>query len=133
MIIQNALKITENGKTTYLPSTHVHHYNQYNFSDGSWVVVDGGKDYFKRGQSGDLSDKDIEDYSLNDIDEFSEIAFKLLWGTRGKSGKDALKYLPFRGLEQSHLKAILDYADKLKPELSEIQKRVINFWIDKKS
>lgn len=133
MIIQNALKITENGKTTYLPSTHVHHYNRYEFQDKSFVAVDGGCDYFRRGSSGDLSGKNIEDYSLNDIDQFSEIADKILWGTRGKSGKEPVKYLPFAELELSHLKAILEYADKLQPGLSELQKKVINFWIDKKS
>ena len=63
-LIQNAVKITEDGVDTYLPSSHQHHYNLYTFKDGSTYAVDGGNAYVRRGHSGNLEDKEIENYNL---------------------------------------------------------------------
>jgi len=133
-IIQNAVKITEDGVVTYLPSTHRHHYNQYKFKNDDTYAVDGGLDYFRRGSGGDSSSHQIENYNLDDTESSrNEIFEKLLWGTRGKSGKDPVKYLPFRELDVEHLEAILKYNDKLKAALSKIQLGVIRYWIEKKT
>ena len=133
-IIQNAVKITEEGKVTYLPSIHRHHYNQYKFKNGNTFAVDGGTDYFRRGFGKDFGKYSIvEDYCLTDESTRYDIFDRLLWGSRGKSGKDAVKYLPFRELELSHLKAILAYNDKLAKKLSDMQIGVIRYWIEQKS
>jgi hypothetical protein len=106
-IIQNAVKITEDGLVTYLISSHVHHYNSYEFKDGAFYAVDGGREYIRRGFGGNLDDKNIENYNLDSSSSLEEISQKLLWGTRGKSGKDALTYVPINTLSQQHLKNII--------------------------
>ena len=137
-ILQNALKIfdADKNKTFYPVSSHRHHYNIYEFEDGSYVAVDGGREYFRRGNS--IKDtfnpnNKIEDYSLTEKSKLGEVKEKLLWGHLGKDGKGPIQYLPFKDLTVEHLKAILAYDDKLHTKLSDIQKIVINYWIHEKS
>ena len=130
-ILQNAVKITEGNEITYLPSNHRHHFNAYEFKNGSSYFVDGGRDYFRKGSKGDFpSDSKIESFSLMEDSSFEEISEKLLWGTHGKSGKEPIKFLPFKELTKKHLLAILAYDDKLSIKLSNIQKKVINHWLN---
>ena len=133
-IIQNAVRITERKKVTHLISTHRHHYNVYTFENGSTYAVDGGTDYIKRGLSSKEYPSDclIENYNLSKDFEFSVIADKLLWGTRGTSGKEPLVYRPFKDLSLKHLNAILTFSQYVTP-LSGLQLEVINFWIKQKS
>jgi hypothetical protein len=106
MIIQNAVKITEDGKETFLVSSSVHHFNQYTFKDGSTFAVDGGKEYLRR--VGDLNDSRVSDfYSLNDTQPFHVIKELLLWGTRGKSGQEKVRYILLWKCSTPHLQAIL--------------------------
>lgn len=130
-ILQNAVKITEKGKVTYLQSIHRHDFVQYKFKNGYTVNYDGGTSYFKRGFGGpDLESGDkIEDYSLTEDSSFEDCCKRLLWGSRGRDGKSPLKYAPFAELELDHLKAILDYNAKLAVGLSDLQIKVINHWI----
>ena len=52
MLIQNAVKITENHPDEFfLVSAHRHDYNKYTFKDGSFVAVDGGNFYVRRGSN----------------------------------------------------------------------------------
>lgn len=134
-ILQNAAKITEKGEISYLISTHRHDFVQYKFKNGYIINYDGGKDYFKRGFGGpDLEPGDkIEDYSLTEESYFEKCCQKMIWGSRGKDGKGPLKYSPFAELELDHLKAILQYSSKLAVGLSEIQLKVINYWIKEKT
>ena len=132
-LIQNAVKITEDGVDTYLPSSHQHHYNLYTFKDGSTYAVDGGNAYVRRGYSGNLEDKEIENYNLDSSCPFETVCEKLIWGSLGKSGMDKLLYHPFAKLELDHLNSILDYNKKLKIPLSKLQIKVIKHWISKKS
>jgi len=131
-IIQNAVKITEGNAVTYLVSSHRHDYKVYNFENGSTYAVDGGKEYIRRGFSSLTdypSDSRIDDYNLSEESDFDVVKNKLLWGTRGVSGKDPLKYLPFKELSVSHLKSILEYANYAYP-LTDLQLKVINYWIE---
>lgn len=132
-VIQNAVKITEDGVETYLPSTCRHHYNEYTFKDGATYAVDGGTDYVRRGFSENIDDKQIENYNLDSSCAFETICEKLIWGSMGKSGMDKLSYHPFAKLELDHLNSILNYNKKLKITLSKLQIKVIKHWISKKS
>jgi hypothetical protein len=87
-IIQNAVKITENGVVTYLISVNRHHYNRYTFDDGSFISVDGGNDYIRRGFGGNLDDKVIECFSLSENSPRQELTKKLLWVHWEKMVKD---------------------------------------------
>ena len=134
-ILQNAVKIIEDGEISYLISSYRHDFVRYDFKNGATRALDGGTAYFKRGCGGpDLEPGNkIEDYSLTEESSFEDTCRKLMWGSRGKDGKGPLKYSPFAELELDHLKAILQYNDKLEVGLSEIQLKVINYWITEKS
>lgn len=126
-IIQNAVKITEDGVVTYLISANRHHYDRYTFKDGSFIAVDGGNDYIRRGFGGNLNDKIIECFNLSEKSSKKELAQKLLWGTLGVERKGPLHYVPIHTLTQEHLKNILrdDLFGKFSYPLSRIHKSII--------
>ena len=130
-IIQNAVKITEDGVTTYLISANRHHYNKYTFKDGSYIAVDGGTDYIRRGFGGDTESKDIEDFNLSITSTKQEVIDKLLWGTLGENRKGPIHYVPLSTLTQQHLRNILrdDLYGKFSYPLSEIHKTSIQYLI----
>lgn len=122
-IIQNAVKITEEDKETFLVSANRHDFVSYQFKDGSSFFIDGGKEYLRRGGTF-LKDPRIENYSLDENHSFLVIKEKLLWGTRGKDGQGELTYKPIKDLDKDHLIAILETQN-----VSELYKEVINYWI----
>lgn len=137
-LIQNAVKIIENENFLYLNSFYRHDYCSYSFSDGSTVIIDGGcgladGGHYTRGNGPLDRPGKCENWSLWDKSSLKEIRSKLLWGSRGKSGKEPFKYSPFAELELDHLRAILDYKNKFKIPLAGIQIKVINYWIKQKS
>ena len=137
-ILQNAVKIIENGEISYLHSFNRHDYRSHTFSDGSTVFVDGGcclsdGGYYTRSNGSYNRPGKCESWGLMEDSPIEEIRAKLLWGHRGKDGKSPLKYAPFAELELDHLRAILDYKDKFRIPLADIQIEVINYWIEQKS
>ena len=137
-IIQNAVKIIEDGEVSYLQSFGRHDYMVHTFKDGFTLVLDGGcqggggGDYFR--SNGPLSRPGkCESWFLNSESSFEECCKKMIWGSRGRDGKQPLKYAPFAELELDHLKAILEYSSKLAVGLSDLQVKVINYWIEQKS
>lgn len=135
--MQNAIKITEGESVTYLISRHRHDYKSYTFKNGTTISIDGGPDSGYVRYCGDRGIWDnpeiVKYYGLNKDSPFKLCLELLLWGSLGKSGKDKIKFLPFKELGLSHLKAILEYDNKLKQNLSALQKKVINYWIDQKA
>jgi len=131
-VIQNAVKITEDGVVTYLRSSHRHDYVVHTFKNGGRYALDGGLDYCKVGTSNIPDNATIEPFSVVDTDNFTTIADRLLWGTRGPSGNDKIRIVPFKELTLDHLQAILDYNDTLTTKLSDIQVDVIIHWINEK-
>jgi len=123
-IIQNAVKITENGKITYLVSSHVHDFKSYQFQDGSYYSVDGGDCYLKR--VGTIGNKNIEEFSLGEKDNFNKIKHQLLWGHYNKDGSGNLRYSPIKILIKAHLKAILK---EYKGQLDPIREKTIRYWL----
>lgn len=112
MIYQLAIKILESRPPIYLNSIYRHDYLSYKFQDGTSIFIDGGNSlcdggyYYRSSGPLDILNKS-ENYTLTDKDSFKTIKKKLLWGTRGKSGKEPLTYRPLIELETDHLKAIL--------------------------
>lgn len=138
-IIQNAIKITENKNITYLVSSHVHDFNTYTFKDGKEISIDGGRNYIKR--AGDIlninhnqfletPESKYVEWSLDDSQDFDLIKERLLWGSRGKTGREKLKYLPIKELELGHLKDIIHTQKQIKGTIHE---KVIKYWIREKS
>jgi hypothetical protein len=133
-IIQNAIKIVESyPEEVFLVSAHRHDFKQHVFKNGETIFVDGGNEYIRRGGSalgnGFFPAKGYAelwvDWSLSDDIPLDVIAQKLLWGTRGKDGKQPLKYVRLASCETDHLQAIL----KNVPNLSDLYNQVINLII----
>ena len=112
MILQNAILIMENNlEDDFLVSSHVHDFQEYIFKNGDTVYVDGGRDYIRRGGSVIQNNVDYGktwmEWCLTDDEPFYTIKSKLLWGTRGKDGKQPFKYVRLLNCDTNHLKMIL--------------------------
>ena len=108
MIIRNSL-ITPDG--TELISRHRHDYVEYTDANGKVYMVDGGTDYLKRSANGDEIDTSIvvadTDYGENVVRE------NLMWGTRGKSGDEPLRWVALKDMETEHIEAVLEAVDQM--------------------
>lgn len=137
MIIQNAVKIIEDGVEFYLISTHRHHFNQYTFKNGATYFVDGGKDYFRAGHSNNIPDDAIiVGCHLDDGSSIEEIRNKLLWGhypLKPTPKSCGIIYTPIKDLSLDHLKNIVKDFEKRPAMISKIHLDVIKYWIKEKS
>ena len=125
MIIQNAIKITENHPEEYfLVSSHRHDYVTYTFKNGKSVSVDGGSGeggYLRRAYTDKLDYGTLwMEWNVDDKEPLSAIKEKLLWGTYGKDGKSPLKYVLLKNCETEHLQLILK-----QPKLGKLYSKVI--------
>lgn len=117
-IIQNALYLKS--QDIYIQSNGVHDFVRYKIGKFEGFI-DGGREYLRRVEVPANLLGDIIDYCLTTESHPEEIKDKLLWGTYGKNGKAALKYLPIRLLETDHLEAIL----KNVKTINKLHKKVI--------
>jgi hypothetical protein len=90
---------------TILESMHRHDYVTYTDANGKEYMVDGGLDYLRRIVHDDAP---YEEWSVYTDDEHELIREVFKWGTRGKDGKQPLKYVPLKDLTTEHIEAILD-------------------------
>ena len=137
--IQNALKISRGGETHYLHSSHRHDYVSFIFPDGTNVFLDGG-DIFNAGgyytrsniylpDGGAIRDGfKVEEWSLNESSLWSQICERLLWGHRGKDGKQPPTKAPLITFEKAHLEAILANVQNI----SALHKAVIIYLLETK-
>lgn len=115
MLIQNAIKITENHpEETFLVSANRHDFKQHTFKNGKTVAVDGGTEYVRRCYT-DKSDygTDWMEWCVDDTEPLYAIKEKLLWGSHGKSGKEPLKYVLLKNCESEHLENIIIHLKEL--------------------
>jgi hypothetical protein len=117
MLIQNAVLLLHNLEVVV--STHVHDCQMRTLPDGRVVGVDGGLEYVRF--IGDLRFH-AESLRLCDDSPFSEIVEKLVWGTRGRSGDQPLKYVFLKDRSTQHLRSIL-----LKTDAGPYHRAVIAF------
>jgi hypothetical protein len=109
MLLNNSGNCRECGD--HIVSFHRHDYKQCSCGKS---FVDGGLSYQRRGGS-------IEDTSVYSTDTFDKIREGFLWGTRGKSGREPLSFVPLKLLEKDHIENILKFP--LRPEIEEIFKK----------
>lgn len=135
VILQNALKISRGAEVHYLHSSHRHDYVTFQFGDGSHVFLDGGDvnsggGYYSRSNIYIAEDAPsvrngwcVEDWGLTSESSFARICERLLWGHRGKDGKQPLTKAPLNSLSKEHLKAILANVAGINP----LRKAVIEY------
>ena len=125
MLVQNAIKITENyPEEFFLVSAHRHDYVSYTFKNGNTVSADGGAAYVRRATSG-TSDKEYGqtwmEWCVDDKEPLYAIKEKLLWGTYGKNKEFSIKYVLLKNCETEHLHKILE-----QKSLGELYKKVMS-------
>jgi hypothetical protein len=90
---------------TILQSHHRHDYKSYTDKNGKDYMVDGGLEYLRRIVHDDAP---YQELSATLTDPFETIRESFCWGTRGKEGKDPVKWVELMNLETDHIQAILD-------------------------
>jgi hypothetical protein len=100
-IILNRIK-TPDG--TILTSRNVHDYvDHVDKITNEKYIVDGGLEYLRRS----VNKVEAEDMSLYDDSPFEIIRENFDWGTYGKDGKQALKFVNISEMSDSHINALL--------------------------
>ena len=89
---------------TILQSFHRHDYKGYTDKNGKDYMVDGGLEYLRRIVHDDAP---YEELSVTWGDPFEKIRESFCWGTRGKGGRDPLKWVELMNLSTDHIEAIL--------------------------
>jgi hypothetical protein len=69
----------------------------------------------------------INDDEIPDLGSDEVIFENIVWGTRGKDGKQPLKYVLLKDCDKEHLKAILENQN-----VGETMEKALKYWIDKK-
>jgi hypothetical protein len=90
---------------TILESKHRHDYVTYTDANGKQYMVDGGLDYLRRNLHDDAPYTELSVYSDAPHAVIREV-FK--WGTRGKDGKQPLKFVVLKDMTTDHIEAILE-------------------------
>lgn len=94
---------------TILQSYHRHDYKTHKDKNGEIYMVDGGLDYLRRNQCKEHA----EELSVYSCDAHSTIREAFHWGTRGKSGRDALQWVPLKDLTTNHIRAIVETQNQI--------------------
>lgn len=100
-LLCNAI-ITPDG--TRLESMHRHDYKEHLDKNGEVYMVDGGLDYIRR----NMTIVPAVEIDVHTESPHSHIRENFKWGTRGKTGKDPLKYVQISKLDTDHIKAIIE-------------------------
>jgi len=98
-IISNRIR-TPDG--TILTSRHVHDYVTYTDKNGEEYMVDGGHQYLRR----NINKEPAEELSIYDDAPFEIIRESFEWGTYGKDGKNALKFVKLSEMSDAHISAL---------------------------
>lgn len=109
-IVYSAIK-TPDG--TVLESKHVHDYQSYVDKNQETYVLDGGLGGYTRRS---VNKEEAEDLSLYSDAPHSVIREKISRGSRGKSGREELKYILLKDIDDEYLQAIIDYEELNRPQ-----------------
>jgi len=98
---------------TILHSRHRHDCVFHTDTNGKTYMLDGGLgEYIRMSTNGDEVDVSVR---LEDgHDAVREIP---IWGTRGKDGKQPIKFVAIKDMDTDHLQACLDTQDQMKQSL----------------
>lgn len=108
-IVYNAIR-TPDGKI--LESKHQHDYVQHLDKNGETYLLDGGCGGYTRRS---VNKEEAEDLSLYSDAPHGQIREKVSRGGRGKSGREELKYILLKDIDDEYLQAIIDYEETHRP------------------
>jgi len=103
-LVYNSITCDECSET--IVSYHRHDYKTC--SCPNEAMVDGGTDYLRYGAKNMSKIKQFAVYADDDFDIVRKHATR---GSRGKDGKQPLKYIPICEMDDDYLEAVLDYGD----------------------
>ena len=109
---------------TILESMHRHDYVTYVDANGKQYMVDGGLDYLRRNVHDDAP---YEELSVHTDDSHMLIREAFKWGTRGKDGRQPLKYVPLKDLTTEHIEAILETQTHIQEHIRKIFLNELSF------
>lgn len=101
---------------TIIQSRHRHDYVTYTDKNGMEYMVDGGLDYLRRTI---YDEHPYVELSLTEEDPIEVIREYFDWGTYGKDGKQPLRRILLKDMEDEHIQAILD-TQRLMPQVKEM-------------
>jgi hypothetical protein len=114
VIVANMIR-TPDG--TILQSKHLHDYVEYTDKNGLEYMVDGGCAYLRRIVQDEAP---YEELSLYAHDDHSLVREHFHWGTRGKDGRQPLKWVALKDLTTDHIEAIIETQTHISNELKMI-------------
>lgn len=99
---------------TILTSYHRHDYRTHcDEITGETYMVDGGTGYLHRS----VNNIPATDLTIHDDEPFEVLRHFAHWGTRGKDGKQPLRWNPLKSLDIDHMEAILETQKNMQPHL----------------
>ena len=107
-LVYSAIKCPDG---TILESKHVHDYVTHLDKNKETYILDGGTDYIRRS----VNIVEAEDLSLYSDAPHEQIREKISRGSRGKSGREELKYILLKDIDEEYLQAIIDYEESNRP------------------
>ncbi len=106
-IIYSAMR-TPDG--TVIESRHRHDYVTHKDANGKEYMLDGGLDYVRSSANGD------EEYITVTLEDgHDKVREYLTWGTRGKDGRQPLRYVKLKDMTTDHIQACLDTQLQMRP------------------
>jgi hypothetical protein len=120
-LVANRIK-TPDG--TVLQSFYTHDYKNHQDKNGFTYMVDGGIEYLRRTI---IAEAPAEELSVYTDDPFALIRRAFHWGTRGKDGKESLKWKPLLELDTDHIEAIIETQKQVPEHLLNIFKQELEW------
>lgn len=109
---------------TILTSYHRWDYKTYTDKvSGEEYMVDGGLDYLRR----NVNKRPAKDLTIYLDNEFEIVRKSMHWGTRGKDGKQELRWKPICQLDSDHIDAILDTQMQIPGWLKELFEKELEY------
>lgn len=115
--LQNAVEI----KGRIYKSSHRHDFVTVHLPGGEKGFIDGGNAYIRWSLNvHEALDKGHgESLVVKKTDSLEYRAHKMVWGTRGKDGKESFHWKRLKDCTTNHLKAILEIQRNIRPDIHE--------------
>lgn len=120
-----AVNMIQTPDGTILQSKHRHDYvTHVDKTNGLTYMVDGGTEYLRRNSHPDHPYKEM---SLTEDADHSILREKVCWGTRGKDGKQPLRYISISSMDTDHIEAVLETQTHMSGVIQDIMKNELAY------